>query len=139
MSGYNRNSGSGGGNYRGGGGYRGRDSERREMHKAVCNECGKTCEVPFRPTGEKPVYCSNCFEGKGGRSSERPTRRSSGGSNFGERDNTNKQLLEQVGSLNIKLDRILKVLESSVEKKPSKKKVKVKKVVKKTTSKEKTV
>ncbi len=36
------------------------------MHKAVCFECGKDCEVPFRPTGGKPVFCSNCFENKGG-------------------------------------------------------------------------
>ena len=43
-------------------GGRGRD-ERPAMHKATCAECDKTCEVPFRPTGEKPVYCSDCFGG----------------------------------------------------------------------------
>lgn len=31
------------------------------MHKATCSQCGKSCEVPFRPTGEKPVYCNDCF------------------------------------------------------------------------------
>ncbi len=36
------------------------------MHKAVCFECGKDCEVPFRPTGGKPVFCSICFDKKGG-------------------------------------------------------------------------
>lgn len=44
-------------------------SERHEMFPAVCDECGKDCEVPFRPTGEKPVYCSKCFETKEGGSS----------------------------------------------------------------------
>ena len=34
----------------------------REMHKAVCSECKKECEVPFRPTEGKPVYCSDCFK-----------------------------------------------------------------------------
>jgi CxxC-x17-CxxC domain-containing protein len=34
---------------------------RREMHPAVCAECGKDTEVPFRPTGERPVYCSDCY------------------------------------------------------------------------------
>ncbi|MEW5757937.1 MAG: CxxC-x17-CxxC domain-containing protein [Candidatus Omnitrophota bacterium] len=29
--------------------------------QAVCAECGKECEVPFRPTGDRPVYCSDCF------------------------------------------------------------------------------
>jgi len=33
----------------------------REMHKATCSECGKECEVPFKPTEGKPVYCKECF------------------------------------------------------------------------------
>ena len=33
-----------------------------EMHKAVCSNCGNECEVPFRPTSGKPVFCSNCFD-----------------------------------------------------------------------------
>ncbi len=138
MRDYNRNSRSGGGRY-GGGDFRRRDSGRREMHKAVCDECGKSCEVPFRPSRDKPIYCSNCFEGKDSGSQRRPSRRGSGRSDFGKRDDTNKQLLEQVSSLNAKLDRILKVIESSVEKKPVSKKTKVKKVVKKTTSKDKKI
>lgn len=36
-------------------------SENREMHKAVCSKCGKECEVPFKPTEGKPVYCKDCF------------------------------------------------------------------------------
>jgi CxxC-x17-CxxC domain-containing protein len=36
------------------------------MHHAVCAECGNDCEVPFRPTGDRPIYCKNCFGGKGG-------------------------------------------------------------------------
>ncbi len=31
------------------------------MHSAVCFECGKDCEVPFKPSGSKPVFCSICF------------------------------------------------------------------------------
>lgn len=34
------------------------------MHKATCSECGRACEVPFRPTGEKPVFCRDCFASK---------------------------------------------------------------------------
>jgi CxxC-x17-CxxC domain-containing protein len=44
----------------GDGGFR-RDFGPREMHKAVCSECGKECEVPFKPTEGKPVYCRDCF------------------------------------------------------------------------------
>ncbi len=38
--------------------------DRVPKHQAVCAKCGKTCEVPFKPTGDKPVYCSECFKGK---------------------------------------------------------------------------
>jgi len=33
----------------------------REMHKAVCAECGKDCEVPFKPIEGKPIYCKDCY------------------------------------------------------------------------------
>mgnify|MGYP001283907732 CR=1 FL=1 len=38
-----------------------RDGGRMPMHQAICDECGVSCEVPFKPTGDRPVYCSNCF------------------------------------------------------------------------------
>ena len=41
-----------------------RDFEPREMHKATCSECGNECEVPFKPTEGKPVYCKECFRKK---------------------------------------------------------------------------
>jgi len=40
------------------------DKGPREMHKAVCSECGKECEVPFQPTEGKPVFCRECFAKK---------------------------------------------------------------------------
>ena len=53
----------GGGGY-GGGGYGG----RREMFTAVCSSCGGEAVVPFQPRGDKPVYCSACFEQQRGSS-----------------------------------------------------------------------
>jgi CxxC-x17-CxxC domain-containing protein len=41
-----------------------RDFKPREMHKAVCSECGKECEVPFKPTEGRPVFCRDCFAKK---------------------------------------------------------------------------
>ncbi|MEK7615563.1 MAG: CxxC-x17-CxxC domain-containing protein [Patescibacteria group bacterium] len=72
--------GSGGGSKFGGkkpweGGSSSRD-ERPTMHRATCNECGKACEVPFRPNGSKPVFCSDCF-----RRDENPSPK-----RFGDRD-----------------------------------------------------
>ncbi|TAK59115.1 hypothetical protein EPO14_00575 [Patescibacteria group bacterium] len=52
----------------GGGSFRGgpkRDfSAPLEMHQATCVDCGKMCEVPFRPNGKKPVFCRDCFASK---------------------------------------------------------------------------
>ena len=48
-----RESGSFGG--RGGGG-------ERQMFPATCAQCGKQTEVPFQPSGDRPVYCSDCFQ-----------------------------------------------------------------------------
>jgi ATP-dependent RNA helicase DeaD len=33
----------------------------RDMHKAVCSECGQECEVPFKPDLNRPVYCRDCW------------------------------------------------------------------------------
>ncbi len=33
----------------------------RQMFSAICSECGKECEVPFEPHGDRPVYCSECY------------------------------------------------------------------------------
>ena len=55
--------GSGSGRFGGrGGGRGGFDRRPREMHKATCGDCGKDCEVPFKPKQDKPVYCSECFQ-----------------------------------------------------------------------------
>ena len=40
------------------GGY---NSEPREMHKAICSECKKECQVPFKPTPGKDVFCQAKF------------------------------------------------------------------------------
>ena len=46
----------------GGGGSRG----PREMFTATCSSCGNEAQVPFQPSGDKPVYCSACFQQRGG-------------------------------------------------------------------------
>ncbi|MCK5449906.1 DNA-directed RNA polymerase [Candidatus Pacearchaeota archaeon] len=37
------------------------NSEPREMHKAICSGCKKECEVPFKPTEGRDVFCKDCF------------------------------------------------------------------------------
>jgi CxxC-x17-CxxC domain-containing protein len=52
---------SGGYSSGGGGGY---DRPPRQMYDAVCADCGKTAQVPFQPTGSRPVYCNDCFRAR---------------------------------------------------------------------------
>ncbi|MBS3088801.1 hypothetical protein J4402_03395 [Candidatus Pacearchaeota archaeon] len=92
-----------GGSSRGRGGFGGgfgggRDFGRRntEMHDAVCAKCGKQCQIPFRPTGDKPVFCSDCFR-----------------QNEGSRNNSSQSgaSSEQMKQINAKLDKILLILQ----------------------------
>lgn len=110
-------------------GGRGRDRDRgrsggrsrsgdREMHEATCDKCGKQCEVPFRPSGGKPIYCSNCFEQNGDR---RDNRGSGGRDRQGGRDRRgggngggNDQVVKQLKTVHDKIDRVLSLLEPGV-------------------------
>ncbi len=33
----------------------------RPMYQVVCSNCGKDSSVPFKPSGDRPVYCKECF------------------------------------------------------------------------------
>ncbi len=125
---------------RGGGGFDRRNSNRgfnrggggSNMHKATCSDCGNDCEVPFRPTGSKPVYCSDCFEKQGGGARDRKPRfENRGGDN-------SKEILKGIKTLNYKLDELIKALagETTEEKpKTTAKKTAAKKPAKKATTK----
>ena len=106
-------SGFGGGrrDFGGGRGF-GRNSDR-PMFKAICSNCGKECEVPFRPTGAKPVFCSECFEKRS---------REAGHSNFQDRGprpsnfegrDANQPQPGELSAINAKLDKILAMLAPS--------------------------
>ncbi len=43
------------------GGFGGGGGRPMEFHKATCAECNEECEVPFKPSGDRPVYCKDCF------------------------------------------------------------------------------
>jgi CxxC-x17-CxxC domain-containing protein len=87
------------------------------MHKTICSKCSKECEVPFRPTGNRPVYCKECFQTMRPEAT-RPDNNFSRHPNFerrsgeGNRFAQQPQYKEQFESLNVKLDKILEILES---------------------------
>src|SRR3979490_2788691 len=65
--------------YSGGGGYSSAGARGpREMFSAPCSSCGQEAQVPFQPSGDKPVYCSTCFEQRRGNANNR-----SGGNRYG--------------------------------------------------------
>lgn len=37
------------------------DRDTREMYDVVCADCGTNTQVPFKPDGERPVYCRDCY------------------------------------------------------------------------------
>jgi CxxC-x17-CxxC domain-containing protein len=33
----------------------------RDAHDAVCAQCGAATTVPFKPRGDRPIYCRTCY------------------------------------------------------------------------------
>ncbi|MBT3721225.1 hypothetical protein HN789_07375 [archaeon] len=88
----------------------------------MCTECGEKCEVPFKPTENKPVLCTRCFKKE----------------NYKEALVKDKNYQKEFDTLNARIDLILKeILE--LKEGLSKKKVVKKETVKKATTKNKTV
>ncbi|WKZ29347.1 MAG: hypothetical protein QY323_01295 [Patescibacteria group bacterium] len=98
---------------------RGFGAPEKRMFQTECDKCGDSCEVPFRPTGERPVYCRGCFD-KGGapdrKNASMPAPRPQG-----------ENYAEQFKALNSKLDAILNMLKPAVAAKAEKEEVAVKK------------
>jgi CxxC-x17-CxxC domain-containing protein len=61
-----RDGGSSYGSYGSSGGYSSGGRGEREMFSATCSSCGQEAKVPFQPSSDKPVYCSTCFQQRGG-------------------------------------------------------------------------
>jgi|WetSurMetagenome_2_1015567.scaffolds.fasta_scaffold114817_2 CxxC-x17-CxxC domain-containing protein len=103
----------------------GRDGDKPAMHSAVCDKCKQECEVPFKPSGDRPVFCSNCFKKPGEDQESFGKRESFGRRDFGARPDTGRvptpgsnvgswnadQFKKQFDVLNTKLDRIIKFLD----------------------------
>ncbi len=111
----------------------GRDSRggdrSTESFKAVCDNCHKSCEVPFRPTSGKPVYCNDCFS-KNRDFDSRPSFNSRESAPYAKRDDRsdrrdskpafssapqgadNEGMKKQLEALNVKLETILRTLET---------------------------
>jgi CxxC-x17-CxxC domain-containing protein len=102
-------------------------SERPSMHEAVCDKCGRDCEVPFRPSGDKPIYCSRCFENVSPKRESRDYR-GGGSSSYkggGSSSVDLSPLKEQLSGINSKLETLIEIMT------PKEKEVKPKRVVKK--------
>jgi CxxC-x17-CxxC domain-containing protein len=103
------------------------------LHQAVCASCGKDCEVPFRPNGKKPIYCSICFDKQGGSAAPRFAEKRFDAPRFETarkpefhreapvQDNKSiEQLKSQVADMSSKLDKVMYLLSTLAEKKTEK-------------------
>ncbi|HVT00752.1 MAG TPA: CxxC-x17-CxxC domain-containing protein [Patescibacteria group bacterium] len=113
---FNRDRNRGGGHFSGGG-RRDDRRERPQMFPATCSNCGKACEVPFRPTGDKPVLCRDCFRQNGG-----PRERRDDRPRFEPRHDGPPppppfppHIKEELDSINQKVDKILDILLAATE------------------------
>jgi CxxC-x17-CxxC domain-containing protein len=81
-------------------------SERRsnKMFNAVCSKCGERCQLPFKPTGNKPVFCSNCFRQNEGFGNNNSPRSNSQPASTGVSS-------KQIDEINSKLDKIILILQ----------------------------
>ncbi|MDP2585853.1 MAG: hypothetical protein Q8P29_03160 [Candidatus Levybacteria bacterium] len=118
MGDFNRDRGQSGGRNFGRRDFGGRGGDR-PMHQAICSKCNKECEVPFKPTGSRPVFCKDCFQSNKASGPIRFDSNYPRHSNFEDRGSPiNKpaqpQYKEQFESLNIKLDKILRILEPKI-------------------------
>jgi len=114
-----------------------RDFRQTQMFSATCAECAKPCEVPFRPNGDKPVYCNYCFNKNkpagrdSGSSFDRAPRKEYSSNSFSSNSSNapvaraqvdNGQLNDvkkQLDTLNTKIDKIMELISkgsSSVQK-----------------------
>lgn len=99
----------------------GNDRGDMPMHKATCSDCQKTCEVPFRPSGIKPVFCKECFAGKrdsddrGGRDfNDRGPKRDFNDratQSFSKPAGMNDDSKRQLDGISMKLDRLITAIE----------------------------
>jgi CxxC-x17-CxxC domain-containing protein len=105
----------------------GRDKKQPQRYSATCAECHKQCEVPFRPTEARPVYCKECFNKKRGNTGNQSNQRNVAphGSVPTQHDDRNTySLRKHLDSIHNKLDVIVKMIEDMPSQKKATKKVK---------------
>lgn len=102
------------------------DRGERELFSTTCANCGKTCEVPFKPNGRKPVFCNDCFGKDGNRPEQKFEKREFKPRDFSrERAHTppqeNNQLTKVldehkklITELGVKIDGLVKSLDYSI-------------------------
>ncbi len=42
-------------------GRQGSGPRERTYTRVICADCNKECEIPFKPSGDRPVYCKECL------------------------------------------------------------------------------
>lgn len=111
MGDFNRDRQGRGRSFGGNRGFGSRPSRPATMYKAVCGKCGKDCEIPFQPTGNRPVFCRDCFRDNAAAADTRPMGERSFSRPVNSDGNTEySHLKDQLASVNAKLEKIYALL-----------------------------
>lgn len=94
-------------------------SEERRMYSAICDNCGKKCEVPFMPSEGRKTYCKECFDSGAATGERKHVDLRTNASNGAKHADAYKEHFE---ALNAKLNEILSLLAPKSAGKPPKKK-----------------
>ncbi|MDD4182745.1 MAG: hypothetical protein PHT53_02870 [Candidatus Omnitrophica bacterium] len=88
-----------------------RQNERfreRVMYKVICADCRKQCEVPFQPSGNRPVYCQECFS----------RRKNATGNSFNANINSRPRQTPPIHAASIAKPQAIEKKKSATKKKP---------------------
>lgn len=116
MESFRRNKSGGDRGFRGGRSFGEGNRKPATLYRAVCAQCSDSCEVPFKPTGERPVLCSSCFKKNGdshpkSNRFDEPRRFGADRSdNAGYSQKGSDPVQKQLQAIHVKLDKILEML-----------------------------
>ena len=109
------------------GGDRSTDREQR-MFKAICSDCKKSCDVPFKPSSDKPVFCRDCFSAKRDRETKEYKAGLAGGESkkFGQDKplshvapmslpKVDESMKKQLAEMGARLDKLTSLVEAMIE------------------------
>lgn len=81
-------------------------SKKPTLYKATCTACKAQCEVPFKPTHGKDIFCSDCFRG-----TDKQSPRTSSSRDFRKGSDTSPSRPESAGALEAQIQTLIRKID----------------------------